>query len=121
MRDYSYRKAEEKSHDLVLMIYKNINVVSDSNSQQIAKDVQEIAVAISTSLAEGYAIDDETVLRIWLTSIIKSTHRLEALLKLAVKLGYFEDLSHKKIIEEVGEVRNLIKDAIWYMGFSYQE
>lgn len=121
MRDYSYRRAEERAYELVVMIYKNTNVASDSHSQQIAKDVQEIAVAISTSLAEGYAIDDEALLRIWLASIVKSTHRLEALLKLAAKLGYFEDSSHKKIAEEVGEVRKLIKDAIWYMGFSYQE
>ncbi|NOH01493.1 MAG: four helix bundle protein [Chloroflexi bacterium] len=118
MRDFIYKKARESTQCLVEKIFEITRDFSGVEAEGLAKQIQEAAVSIATSLAAGEILDDEELFAGFLLFVIGTTHKLEALLSLASKLGHLGKTECKNLSLEIEEIRCLLKTSIWHIDFA---
>jgi four helix bundle protein len=114
MRNYKKYDVWEKSHQLVLFIYKFILPALPKNEQfDLASQIKRAAYSVPMNIAEGSGRNSDKDFVHFLDISLGSVHELEYCILLCSDLTYIENGKSEKLIEMINEVKakliNLIK------------
>ena len=114
MRDYKKYDIWTKSHELVLMIYKDV-VPSFPKSEQydLLRQMKRAAYSIPFNIVEGCGRSSDKDFVHFLDMSLGSTHELEYCFLLAKDLNFLNEELYQILYEKVNEIKakliNLIK------------
>lgn len=108
MKDYRKIQAWQKSHELVLQVYKTTEVFPAKEIYGVTSQVRRAAMSVPTNIAEGYGRSTDSEIARFMDITLGSLNEIEYLLYLSVDLKYcakqaFDDLSDKII-----EIRKML-------------
>ncbi|MBN1451011.1 MAG: four helix bundle protein [Anaerolineales bacterium] len=112
MKDFRTLKVWEKSHVLVLVIYKETQSFPKNELYGITSQIQRAAVSVPTNLAEGCGKDSDAELGRYFKIAMGSSSELEYLLLLAHDLGYLADYQYNQLQTALVEVRKMLNAFI---------
>ena len=112
MRDFRTLKVWEKSHKLVLEVYRATADWPDSERYGLISQVRRAAASIPSNIAEGCGRDTEAELARFLVIAMGSASELEYQLLLARDLGFLDTASHANVDERVTEVKRMLTGFI---------
>ncbi len=112
MKDFRSLKVWEKSHDLVLMIYKETEAFPKHELYGITSQVRRAASSIPTNIAEGAGKDSDGELKRYCLIAMGSSSELEYLLLLAHDLGYLNDGKYQELQGQLVEIRKMLNAFI---------
>ena len=112
MKDFRTLKVWEKSHKLVLAIYKETQSFPKNELYGVTSQIQRAAVSIPTNIAEGCGKDSDAEFGRYLKIAMGSSSELEYLLMLAHDLDYFTDISYDQLQANLVEVRKMLNAFI---------
>ena len=112
MKDFRTLKVWEKSHALVLAIYKETQIFPKNELYGITSQIQRAAVSVPTNIAEGCGKDSDADFGRYLKIAMGSSSELEYLLMLAHDLGYVKDESYNHLHINLVEVRKMLNAFI---------
>lgn len=118
MKDVHLLKIKEKTHQLVLKVYKATECFPNADTDTLTTRIQMISVSISEHVIAGYKQDSDVELARYLLTAIAQTNKLEYLLLLARDLGYLAVDLHNTLNREVEHVRKLLTASVQYLYFS---
>ena len=111
MRNYRKYDVWEKSHQLVLFVYKDLLPCFPKSEQyDLASQMKRAAYSISMNIAEGCGRNSDKVLVRFLDIALGSIHDLEYVALLSFDVKYFDAQKHKDLLLKLDEVKaKLIK------------
>ena len=114
MRNYRKYDVWEKSHQLVLFVYKDLLPCFPKSEQyDLASQMKRAAYSISMNIAEGCGRNSDKDFVRFLDIALGSIHELEYVALLSFDLKYFDAQKHKDLLLKLDEVKakliNLIK------------
>lgn len=112
MKDFRTLKVWEKSHTLVLAIYKMTQSLPRNEQYGITSQIQRAAVSVPTNIAEGCGKDSDAELGRFFKIAMGSASELEYLLLLAHDLSYLADDQYKQLHADLVEVRKMLNSFI---------
>ena len=112
MRDFRSLKVWEKSHDLILKIYKITDTFPNHELYGITSQVRRAAVSIPTNIAEGSGKDSDAELKRYFIIAMGSSSELEYLLLLAHDLNYCSPSDYQELQEALTEIRKMLNAFI---------
>ena len=112
MKDFRTLKVWEKSHALVLDIYKATGEFPKRELYALTDQIQRAAVSIPANIAEGCGKDSDAELKRYFQIAMGSSSELEYLLLLAHDLGYLTDTIHQNLHTSLVEVRKMLNSFI---------
>ncbi|MGD8402807.1 MAG: four helix bundle protein [Anaerolineales bacterium] len=112
MKDFRTLKVWEKSHRLVLAIYKATKPFPKNELYGITSQLQRFAVSVPTNIAEGCGKDSDAELGRYFKIAMGSSSELEYLLLLAHDLSYLTDDQYNNLQSNLVEVRKMLNAFI---------
>ena len=112
MKDFRTLKVWEKSHTLVLAIYKVTQVFPKNELYGLTSQIQRAAVSIPTNIAEGCGKDSDAEFRRYLKIAMGSSSELEYLLMLIHDLNYLAGNQYNQLQDNLIEVRKMLNAFI---------
>lgn len=112
MKDFRTLKVWEKSHAIVLAIYKATQSFPKSEVYGITSQIQRAAVSVPTNIAEGCGKDSDAELGRFFKIAMGSSSELEYLLLLSHDLGYLADEPFNRLHADLVEVRKMLNAFI---------
>ena len=112
MKDFRTLKVWEKSHRLVLVIYKATKPFPKNELYGITSQLQRAAVSVPTNIAEGCGKDSDAELGRYFKIAMGSSSELEYLLLLAHDLSYITDDQYNNLQNNLVEVRKMLNAFI---------
>jgi four helix bundle protein len=112
MKDFRTLKVWEKSHRLVLAIYKATKPFPKNELYGITSQLQRSAVSVPTNIAEGCGKDSDAELGRYFKIAMGSSSELEYLLLLAHDLSYLTDDQYNNLQSNLVEVRKMLNAFI---------
>jgi four helix bundle protein len=112
MKDFRTLKVWEKSHALVLAIYKATSLFPKQELYALTGQIQRAAVSIPTNMAEGCGKDSDRELGRYFKIAMGSSSELEYLLLLAHDLNYLPDDNYQSLYHDLVEVRKMLNAFI---------
>ncbi len=112
MKDFRTLKVWEKSHALVLAIYKATSPFPKQELYALTSQIQRAAVSIPTNIAEGCGKDSDAELGRFFKIAMGSSSELEYLLLLAHDLDYLPDAGYQSLYTNLVEVRKMLNAFI---------
>ena len=112
MKDFRTLKVWEKSHAIVLAVYKATQSFPKSEVYGMTSQIQRAAVSVPTNIAEGCGKDSDAELARYFKIAMGSSSELEYLLLLAHDLNYLTDDHYNQLQVNLVEVRKMLNAFI---------
>lgn len=112
MKDFRTLKVWEKSHKVVLAVYKATQSFPKSELYGITSQIQRAAVSVPANIAEGCGKDSDAELGRYFKIAMGSSSELEYLLLLGHDLSYLGDDQYRKLQANLVEVRKMLNAFI---------
>jgi four helix bundle protein len=112
LKDFRTLKVWEKSHAIVLAIYKATQSFPKSELYGISSQIQRAAVSVPTNIAEGCGRDSDAEFGRYFKIAMGSSSELEYLLLLAHDLSYLADDQYNNLQVNLVEVRKMLNAFI---------
>ena len=112
MKDFRTLKVWEKSHTLVLAIYKVTQDFPKNELYGLTSQIQRAAVSVPTNIAEGCGKDSDAELGRYLKIAMGSSSELEYLLMLIHDLNYLTGNQYNQLQDNLVEVRKMLNAFI---------
>lgn len=112
MIDYRKYIVWQKSHQLVLDIYKITNSFPKSEQFNLISQINRACVSIPTNIAEGCGRETQKELIRFLYISSGSAHELEYLLLLSKDLNFINDNNYQKLYIEITEIKKMLASLI---------
>ena len=114
MRDYKKYECWERSHALVLFVYKEIVPTFPKTEQfDLLRQLKRAAYSIPLNIVEGCGRNSDKDFVHFLDTALGSAHELEYCFLLAKDIGFIQKELFKVLFEKINEVKakliNLIK------------
>jgi four helix bundle protein len=112
MRDFRKLKVWEKAHHLTLQIYRITKTFPSDERFGLTVQLRRAAASIPTNIAEGCGRDSERELARFMSIAAGSASEMEYQLLLAWDLNYIQDGTHRKLNQQVNEVKRMLNSFI---------
>ena len=112
MRDFRKLAVWEKSHQVVLKIYRVAADFPTEEKYGLAMQMQRAASSIPTNIAEGCGHKSDPEFARYLQLAAASASELEYQLLLAKDLGYLEEDKYRDITAAVEELKKMLASFI---------
>ena len=112
MANYKNYKVWEKSHELVLKIYKTTKGFPESEKYNLVSQINRASVSIPTNIAEGCGRETQKELIRFLYIASGSAHELDYLLLVSSELGFIESSISRSLISEIDEIKKMLAALI---------
>jgi four helix bundle protein len=108
MKDFRRLIVWEKSHALVLAIYKATQSFPKNELYGVTSQIQRAAVSVPTNIAEGCGKDSDAELGRYFKIAMGSSSELEYLLLLVRDLNYLTNDQYNQLQTNLVEVRKML-------------
>ncbi|MBK7633381.1 MAG: four helix bundle protein [Saprospiraceae bacterium] len=112
MVDYKKLQIWERSHAIVLEIYKLSKEFPKEELYGLTSQLRRSSVSISSNIAEGCGRNSDAELAGFLVIAMGSAAEAEYQLLLAKDLGYMDDVIYKKLDDELNQIRKMLNAFI---------
>ena len=112
MVDYKKLQIWERSHAIVLEIYKLSKEFPKEELYGLTSQLRRSSVSISSNIAEGCGRNSDAELARFLVIAMGSAAEAEYQLLLAKDLGYMDDVIYKKLDDELNQIRKMLNAFI---------
>ena len=112
MRDFRKLAVWEKSHQVVLKIYRVAADFPTEEKYGLAMQMQRAASSIPTNIAEGCGHKSDPEFARYLQLAAASASELEYQLLLAKDLGYLEEDTYRDLTDAVEELKKMLASFI---------
>ncbi|MBN8582290.1 MAG: four helix bundle protein [Anaerolineae bacterium] len=112
MKDFRSLKVWEKSHDLVLKIYKETEAFPKHELYGMTSQIRRAATSIPTNIAEGAGKDGDAEFKRYCLIAMGSSSELEYLLLLSRDLSYLSDGKYQELHDQLVEIRKMLNAFI---------
>lgn len=112
MKDFRSLKVWEKSHSLVLEVYKTSNDFPRAEQFNLTSQLRRAIVSISTNLAEGCGRGSDKDFKRFVQIAMGSASETAYLLILCKDLGYISDKEFNKLLNEIQEIKKMLSSLI---------
>ncbi len=112
MQDYRNLKVWQKSHELVLSIYKLTSKFPKDELYALTSQIRRAAVSIPANIAEGCARGGDGEFGHFLSIAQGSAGELDYHLLLAHDLHFMDDAAHRSVSAILTEVRRMLTSFI---------
>ena len=118
MRDFREIKVWQKSHALILAIYKETRCFPKAEFYGLTSQIRRAAVSIGANIAEGAGKNSRPDFARFLQMSLGSDSELEYELLLACDLGYVTSAKRDELISQVIETKKMLTGFIQYLNGS---
>lgn len=108
MRDFRKLQIWKDAVELVISIYKLIQLLPSSEKFELSSQMKRAAVSVPSNIAEGCSRNSDIEFKRFLEIAIGSTFELETQLMIAEKLGYISKLNLDQEIKLIHELQRRI-------------
>jgi four helix bundle protein len=115
MRDFRELKVWQKSHDLILAIYKETVCFPKNEVYALTSQIRRAPVSIGANIAEGAGKNSRPDFARFLQISLGSASGLEYELLLARDLGYLSCEHHIKLADQVIETKRMLTGFIQFL------
>ncbi|HEU0136946.1 MAG TPA: four helix bundle protein [Flavobacterium sp.] len=112
MIDYRKYVVWQKSHTLVLKVYKTTAEFPKTEQYGIVSQINRAAVSIPTNIAEGCGRETQKELIRYLYISSGSTHELEYLILLSKDLNYISAEEANILFTDISEIKKMLSSLI---------
>jgi four helix bundle protein len=112
MKDFRKQKVWQKSHQLVLDIYRVSNSFPKGEVYGLTNQIRRASVSIPANIAEGCGRDSEADFSRFLQIAMGSATELEYHLLLSHDLGILNDFDYEKLSKNTVEVKQMLTSFI---------
>lgn len=112
MRDFKELKLWQKAHRFVLDIYQHSLSLPSDERFRLTSHLRKSATSVPSNIAEGCGREGERELARFLSIAAGSASESEYQLLLARDLGYLQPDTHRRLDEQVTEVRRMLYSFI---------
>jgi len=108
MVDYKKYKVWQKSHNLVIGIYKITKLYPETEKYNLVSQINRASISIPTNIAEGCGRETQKELLRFLYISSGSTHELEYLILLSRELNFVDEEKAEKILSEIIAIKKML-------------
>jgi four helix bundle protein len=108
MRDFRKLKIWQRSHQLVLLIYKATVKFPKEEIYGLISQIRRSCISIPANIAEGCGRSGEAELNRFMKIAMGSASELEYHLLLAHDLDYLKSEDYKQLVAEVSEIKRML-------------
>ncbi len=108
MQDYRKLKVWQRSHALVLTVYRVTNGFPKSEIYGITSQMRRAAYSIPSNIAEGRSRSTDRDFARFLNIAIGSASELEYFLLLSKDVGYLAEENWRPMSQEIEEIRKML-------------
>ncbi len=112
MRDFTQLKVWERSHRLTLAVYRATASFPKEGQYGLKSQIRRSCAAIPANIAEGCGRGNNADLARFLRMALGSASELQYHLLLAHDLSYLNHRAHKRLAEEVTEIKHMLTSFI---------
>ena len=112
MVDYRNYKVWQRSHKLVLEIYKVTRSYPSSEQFNLVSQTNRAALSIPTNIAEGCGRQTQKEFVRFLYISSGSAHELEYLLMVSGDLNFIDEKSRTFLLKEIDEIKKILYSLI---------
>ncbi len=112
MRNFRALKVWEKSHRLVLAVYKATGTFPREETYGLTAQLRRCCASIPANIAEGCGRSGEAELGRFMVIAMGSASELEYHLLLARDLGYLGAQDYQELSQRTGEVKRMLSTLI---------
>lgn len=112
MIDYRNYKVWQKSHQLVIDIYKLTETFPKNEQFNLVSQINRAAVSVPTNIAEGCGRETQKELIRFLYISSGSSHELEYLILLSKDLNFIKEEEYNRISNEIIEIKKMLASLI---------
>ena len=107
---HNFKKLEvwQKGIDLVVSVYETTRQFPDTEKFHLVTQMQRAATSIPLNIAEGCGRGTNPVLKQFLGHALGSAFELETQIIVCKKLGYINQPSEEKLINEVSSIQRML-------------
>lgn len=109
MKDFRNLKVWEKSHKLVLNIYKSTSSFSKEEIYGLTSQMRRSSSSIPSNISEGCGRNTQPQFARFLNIAFSPASELEYQLILAKDLGYINKNTFKELLSKTTEIKRMIK------------
>jgi len=108
MQDYKQLKVWQRSHQVVLKVYRLTAGFPSNEKYGLISQIQRCAVSIPSNIAEGSARNSDADFARFLHIAMGSAAELDYQLLLSHDLGFLESASYQEVSEELTIIRKML-------------
>ena len=112
MKDFHDIKIWQRSHNLVLKIYRVTRLFPREEIYGLTSQIRRAAASIPTNIAEGCGRNTDPELARFMEIASGSASELDYLLLLAKDIGFLEEASYIELSAELTEIRKMLTTFI---------
>jgi four helix bundle protein len=112
MQDYKKLVVWQKSHQLVLLVYKLTVSFPKEERYSMISQLRRSSISIPTNIAEGCGKSTARDFVSFLQIALGSTQEVEYLSFLSCELGYTDQIMYKKMSRDIGELKAMLISLI---------
>ncbi len=112
MVDYKKYHVWQRSHQLVLDVYRSTSTFPKSEMFTIVPQINRAAISIPTNIAEGCGRETQKELIRFLYISSGSAHEVEYLILLATDLKFINQDDSEKLLTELSEIKKMLGSLI---------
>ncbi len=116
MRPHQKLEAWSKSIDLVTDIYRSTDDFPREERYGLTGQIRRAAVSIPANIAEGAGRRTKKEFAHFLSNSQGSTSELETELIIANKLGYLDEVTFARLIDQLGRIGRLITGLVRHVN-----
>lgn len=118
MRDFKTLQVWEKSHQVVLAIYRATAAFPKDELYGLTSQMRRAAVSISANIAEGCGRNGDAELARFLQISMGSASELEYYLRLALDLGFINGEGFTSLERDLVEVKRMLNSFLQKLRMS---
>lgn len=108
MQDYKKYKVWQKSHELVLELYKTTHSFPKSEQFNLISQINRAAISIPTNIAEGCGRETQKELIRFLYISSGSAHEIDYLITVSNELGFITNEKSKQLLSKINEIKKML-------------
>ena len=112
MQDFRNLLVWQKSHDLVLQVYRSSRDFPREESYGLTSQMRRAAISIPSNVAEGCGRGSDPDFARFLVIAMRSASELEYQLLLSRDLGYLDSITHQSLEEKIVEIKKMLTSLI---------
>lgn len=112
MVNYKNYKVWQRSHDLVLKIYRATEQFPKSEQFGLVSQINRACISIPTNIAEGCGRETQKELVRFLYISSGSAHELDYLILVSKELGFIDSKKAEEFLIEIDEIKKMLASLI---------
>lgn len=108
MQDYKQLVVWQKSHQIVLDIYRITKEFPKEERYSLIAQIRRASISIPTNIAEGCGRFTARDFASFLQTALGSTQEIEYLSLLSKDLAYINEAVYKKLGQQIGEIKAML-------------